>query len=170
MLKKEVLTGLSKQIQHELTAEYAYLAISVWFERQALNGFADYFLKQAAEEHAHAMRILRYVQDRGGEAKLGPIEAPRQEFASALDALKHAQALERGNTAAINALYAIAVKADDLATQNHLQWFLKEQVEEEQWTDEFVAIAEKIDTNVGALFMFDHRVGKKAREEEDEEE
>ena len=106
MLKKEVLAALNKQIQHELTAQYSYLALSVWFDQQVLKGFAAYFLKQAGEEHEHAMKLLTYVQDRCGEVKLGAIDAPRQEFATVLDALKHTQGLERGNTAAINAVFA----------------------------------------------------------------
>lgn len=160
MLKPQVLAALNKQIQLELTASYDYLAMSTYFDREVLKGLAAYFRKQSDEERDHAMRILDYIQDSNEQPTLGPVNAPRAEFASALDALKHARDTERANTASIHALYNLAVKEGDLPTQTMLQWFIKEQVEEEKWTEEFVLMAEKIGPHPGALFMFDHRVSK----------
>ena len=166
MLSKEVLSGLSKQIQHELSACYNYLALAIWFDQEMLKGLGKYFRKQAGEEQEHALRLLDYVLDRGSSVGLEAIEAPKAKFSSVVDALKHAQGMERGNTAAINNLYRTAVKADDLATQNQLQWFINEQVEEEQWADEFVAIAEKVASDPAGLYLFDHRVAKKAEKQD----
>lgn len=161
-MKKEVLEALNKQIAHELSAEYSYLGLSVWFDQQVLKGFAAYFRKQASEEHAHALKLLEFVQDRGGEVKLESLSAPKTQFSDVVAAVKHAQALEKTNTAAINALYAIAATAGDLATQQHLQWFIEEQVEEEKWADEFVILAEKVAAHPGALYMLDAQAGKRA--------
>ena len=162
MLKPKVLDALNRQIQHELTAAHNYLAMSVWFDNELLKGFAAYMKKQAAEEQEHAMKILEYVQEQNEMPQLLAIAAPRTTFEAVADACKHARDLEKSNTAAINACYEAAVKENDLATQQMLQWFISEQVEEENWTEEFVAMADKIGNHTGALFMWDHRVGKLA--------
>lgn len=162
MLKAEVLAALNKQIQHELTAEYTYLGLSTWCKRETLDGFAAFFRKQAGEEHTHAMKIVDYILDRGGEVTLEAIPAAKTEFKSTLEVLKAAQAFERGTTAAINKVYEVAVKAGDVATQNLMKWYIDEQVEEEAWSDEYVLIGEKIKDSVGSWYMFDHRIGKKA--------
>lgn len=164
MVKKNVLNALNNQIQLELTASYGYLAISVWFESQVLKGFAAFFKKQAEEEREHAEKILEYVQDVGGEVALQAIPAPKQKFASPLEAVKAAREAERKNTESIHAIYALAEKENDLATQKMLDWFIKEQVEEEKWTEELVTLVEKCGDSVGSLFMLDHRVGKVEKE------
>jgi len=160
MLKPQVLAALNKQIQHELTASYTYLGLSVFFEQEVLKGFAAYFRKQAEEERGHAMKILGYVEDSNAKAELAAIPAAKASFKSPLDALKAARDFEKDTTASIIAVYAVAVKENDLATQNMLQWFIKEQVEEEKWTEEFVATGEKLGTHTGAWYMFDHHVSK----------
>lgn len=165
MLKKTILDGLNKQIQQELAASYGYLGMSVWFDQQVLKGFAKYFRKQAEEEREHAMKLLDYVQDRNGEVALGTVESAKTSFGSVLDALKAALEAERSNTASINALYNAAQKEGDLATQNMLQWFINEQVEEEKWAEELVTLGEKLASHGPALFMLDHRVEKLAEKD-----
>ena len=162
MLKPNVLAALNKQIQHELTAQHNYLALSVWFDQELLKGFAAYMKKQAGEENTHAMKILDYVQDSNGKVTLMAIDAPKTAFASPLEAVQHARALEKKNTAMIHECCHLAVQEKDLATQQILQWFIEEQVEEEKWTEDFVAMLEKIQGHIGSLFMFDHRVSKMA--------
>jgi ferritin len=165
MIKPKVVAALNKQLQQELAASYGYLSLSVWFEQQVLKGFAAFFLKQAQEEREHAMKILEYIQDTGGAVTLGGIEAPRQKFGSVLEAVQQAQTAERNNTASINEVYQIAQKENDLATQQMLDWFIKEQVEEEKWADELVTLAEKAGDHVGALFMLDNRLARQAKDE-----
>ena len=166
MLKKKIEEAINKQIQHELTAAHNYLAMSVWFDRQLLPGLAKYMEKQAGEERAHAMRLLKYAQDAGGEVALMPIDAPRTHFTGLLDAVKHARSMEKANTAAIHAIHELAVKEGDLATQQAMLWFIEEQVEEEKWCEDFVAMAEKIESHIGEEFMFDHRVAKMTEKDE----
>lgn len=161
MLKSEVLAALNKQIQHELSNYYAYRAMSVWFEQEVLKGFAAHYKTQGDEETGHAERFITHVQDMGGDVVLGAIGAPKMKFASPLDAAKAAQKLERVTTGMINDLYAVAVKANDLATQHALQWFINEQIEEEKTADEIVKLLEKAADSVGAIYQIDHHMGKK---------
>ena len=163
MLSKEVLEALNKQVQQELTAEYGYLSLSVWFEKEVLKGFAAFFRQQAAEERTHAMKLLDYAQDRGAVPTLLPVQPPSGQWKNVLEAVTFAREAERKNTAMINSLYETAVKANDLATQNMLQWFINEQVEEEKWAEEYVTMVEKIGASVGSLYMLDHHVSKKAK-------
>lgn len=166
MLKKEVLESLNKQIGLELQAMHEYLGLAIYFEQELLKGFAAWFHKQTEEEREHAMRLIEYVQDRGGKVKLGAVPAVETHFASPLEAVKGAYAAECRNTAGINNCCAVAAKADDLATQNMLQWFVAEQVEEEKWSGEFVALVEKVSSSVGALYQLDHTIGKAAEKKE----
>jgi ferritin len=161
MLKQSVLDGLNKQIATELTAAYGYLSLSVWFEQQVLEGFKAYFLRQMQEEQGHAMKILTYVQDQSGIVKLDPVPAPRQQFSTFLDAAKAAREAERNNTASINAVYATAVKEGDLPTQRMLDWFITEQVEEEKWTEDLVALAQRVGDNQAAILELDEQWGAK---------
>jgi len=162
MLKKEVLEALNKQIGLELQAMYEYLGMAIYFEQELLKGFAAWFRKQTGEEQSHAQKLIDYVLDRGGQVKLPAIPAVETRFASPLEAVKGAYAAECRNTAGINSCCAVAEKADDLATQNMLQWFVGEQVEEEKWSSEFVALVEKVGSSVGALYQVDHRIGEMA--------
>jgi ferritin len=161
----KVLAALNKQIQHELTASYIYLGLAAWFEHELFKGFAAWMRKQVGEERSHAMKLFEYVQDRGGQITLGALEAPKTQFASVLEAFKAALAFEKSTTAAIHAIADLARSENDLATLEFIQWYIKEQVEEEQWAGEYVAMAEKIGDSVGSMYMFDHRVGKAAAAE-----
>ena len=165
MLKPQILDALNKQIQHEFSNSFVYLAMAAYFEDEAYNGFGAYFRKQANEEHQHGMRIYDFVLDCNEKPSLAAIEAPGAEFSAPIDALKLARDLERKTSGMIHAAYALAVKENDLPTQNMLQWFIKEQVEEEKWSEEFVITGEKIGPHAGAWYMFDHRVGKLAKPE-----
>jgi len=165
MLKQSVLEALNKQIQHEFSNSLAYLAAAAYFEDQVYPGFAAYFRKQAGEEHGHAMKIYEHVLDCNAKPTLGAIEASKADFPTPLDALKFVHALERKTTAMIHALYELAVKENDLPTRGMLEWFVKEQVEEEKWTEEFVTTGERVGTHTGAWYMFDHHVSKKAKGE-----
>jgi ferritin len=165
MLKQSVLDALNKQIQHEFSNSYAYLAVAAYFEDQVYSGFAAYFRKQAKEEHEHGMKIYEHVLDLSAKPTLAAIEAPKADFAAPLDALKFVHALERKTTSLINALYELAAKENDLPTRGLMEWFVKEQVEEEKWSDEFVTTGERVGTHTGAWYMFDHHVSKKAKGE-----
>ncbi len=166
MLKKPVLDALNKQIQQELMASYNYTALSIWFDQQLLKGFSEYFKKQAEEEREHANKILEYIQDHSEVVTLGPLAAPRQEFGNAIDALKFARENERNNTASIHNLYNLTVKEGDLATQQMMGWFISEQVEEEKWAEDFVAMAEQMEGKPNRMMYIDHRVSKLAMEED----
>ena len=155
MLPDTVSNALNAQIKNELYSGYLYLAMSAYAEGESLPGFAHWFRKQAEEELAHALRLFDYVNDRGGGVTLLAVEQPPADFRSALDLFERALEHERKVTGMIHDLYRTAEEAGDVATQVALQWFINEQVEEEQSAGLIVDQLERAGDHGAALLMLD---------------
>ena len=164
MLDSDMEAALNRQFNWEQTAAQEYLAMSAWFEDQSLRGFAGFMRKQCEEETEHAMRIHDYLCQRGGRVRPGAVAAPALDFDSPRMVFEAAQSRERANTKAIHELYHLAAEKRDMATQIMLHWFIAEQVEEEGWCDEALALLEMVGDNKSAMLMLDSRYGKEARE------
>ena len=133
-----VLAEINRQINQELSAAQAYLALSLWCDARNLCGFAGFFAKQAEEEREHAAKITRHLLDRAVTPELAAIPAPKQNYGSLLEAALQAQDMEQANTKGVNAVYEAALAARDYPAQVLMHWFIKEQVEEEAWAAEMV--------------------------------
>lgn len=164
-LHQEVEAVLNKQLEKEFDAERVYIGLAVHFDKELYKGFAAWFYKQAAEERTHAMKILEYMLDRSGNPKLPETKAPKVTFGSILEGFRAALDHERANTRGIYECLAVAQRANDPATAEMLQWFVKEQVEEEKWAEEYSQMVERIGSSIGGMYQFDHRVGKAAKGE-----
>lgn len=162
-LKKEVEGILNKQIELEFDAAAVYYGMYIYFEQELFQGFAAWFKDHVGEELSHAAKVIDYMLARGGTPAIPATKAPKTKYASPLDAMRSALAHERGNTAGIYACLKTAAEADDPATTEMLQWFVKEQVEEEQWAEEYAQTVEKIEKSTGAMYAFDHRVGGRVK-------
>ena len=165
-INEQIETAINKQINHELTAAYSYLAMVVYFETINLSGFALWMRKQHEEELAHAGRLFQYLLDRGGKVDLESIPKPLAEFDSVADVFESALAMEQKNTAAINAVYALAKEHNDYATQSHLQWFLDEQVEEEKLMDETLGLVRFAGDDKSALLTLNNQMAQRPDEPE----
>jgi ferritin len=137
-IQPNVLAELQRQLNHELAAAHGYTALAMWCVDRNFKGFARYFYKQSAEERAHAQKFADHLLDRGQLPELRPIPAPRGQFDDLVQVAHHAQHMERENTAGINAAFESAISQKDYPAQVLLHWFISEQVEEEDWTDEMV--------------------------------
>lgn len=133
-----VVAELQRQMNHELTAAHAYTAMAAWCYQQNLKGFSDYFLDQAEEERGHAQRLMDHMMARGVAPAIGAVGEPVNAFDGPLGVAMHAREMERRNTEGVHAAYRVAVEQDDLPAQIMLQWFINEQVEEEDWANEMV--------------------------------
>jgi len=122
---------LNEQIAHEFTASQIYLSMACMFSRQSLDRLSKLFRAQVEEEREHAMKILDYVLEVGGQVKLAALPAPPHEWPTVLAAIEAALAHERKVTGQINDLVALADKEKDYASRSFLSWFVDEQVEEE---------------------------------------
>jgi ferritin len=154
-------SALSKQVNRELYSAYLYLAMSSYFESVSLKGFAKWMRVQAKEEQAHAMKIYDYVVARGGKVALTDIEAPKSKWASAGKVFEDTYAHEQKVTGMINGLVDLAKKENDHASFEMLQWFVKEQVEEEEHASDILSQIRLVGDIPGHLFWLDHQLGKR---------
>ena len=162
-LKKDVEGILNKQIELEFDAAVVYYGMYIYFEQELFKGFSAWFKHQVDEERSHAAKIVQYMLERGAAPAVPATKAPKTKYASPLEAMKGALGHEHGNTSGIHACLKVAAKADDPATTEMLQWFVKEQVEEAQWATEYVQMVEKVQSSVGGMYAFDHAVGKRVK-------
>lgn len=161
MIGKTIETAINDQINAELYSFYLYLAMSAHFDESGFPGFAKWMRAQSQEEMSHALKFFAYVHERGGAVTLTAIEQPKGEWPTVLAAFKAAHAHEQHITKRVNALMDKAIADKDHATANLLQWFVKEQVEEEATLTPIVARLEAIGDSTGALYFLDHELGKR---------
>lgn len=167
MIHQELETALISQINQELTASYNYLGMSTYFDSENLDGFANWMLMQHDEEKVHAMKLLQYLQDRGGKVTLNAIPAPVSNYTNPLEVFQKALLTEVENTKSINSLYELAFKHNDHATKSHLQWFLDEQVEEEKSIEDIIALLERIGDETAGLLYLNDKLGNRKPEEDE---
>ncbi len=164
MIHKELEEAINAQINQELTASYNYLGMSNYFDTQNLDGFSKWMMMQHDEEQVHAMKLLNYLQDRGGAVRLDAIPAPQSNFTTPLEAFEKALDTEVDNTSSINNLYEISLRLNDHATKSHLQWFLDEQVEEEKSMEDIIALLERIGNETAGLLYLNDKLGARQAE------
>ena len=161
-MKQAVQEAVNEQIKHELESAYVYLSMSAHFEAENLPGFARWMRLQAQEELGHAMRLFDYMNDRGGRVVLQAVEQPPAKFESPLKVFEQALEHEQKVTVLIERLYEIAHENRDYATQVQLNWFLTEQVEEENSAELIVEQMRMAGSDRAALLMLDHKLGQRA--------
>ena len=161
MLSEKMNNELNKQINAELFSSYLYLSMSGWFESQGLGGFANWMRVQAKEENFHAEKIYDYVYERGGRVILEAIEKPEWQWDSPLHIFEEALKHEEMITGMINDLVDVAIATKDHASNNFLQWFVAEQVEEEANAGSVVDRLKLIQENSSGLFALDMEMGKR---------
>ena len=158
MLTKRMEEELNDQIVREMFSSNLYLSMSSYFESINLRGFANWMRIQAQEEFAHTMKFYEYILDRGGRAIIGQIEAPRNQWENVLDVYSEVLDHERAVTASINNLVKIAREENDFATDNFLQWYVAEQVEEEANVSDVLEQLKMIDGKGAGLFILDREL------------
>jgi len=161
MLSKKMQDALNRQLNAELYSGYLYASMSAYFESINLRGFANWMRVQAQEEVVHAYKFFNFVNERGGRVVLSPIDGPPTEWDSPLAAFEAAYKHEQKVTGLINELVDLAVSQKDHATNNFLQWFVTEQVEEEASANEVVQKLNLVGEAKSGLFMLDQEMGQR---------
>jgi len=161
MISKTMEDALNKQVNRELYSAYLYLAMSAYCESVQLKGFARWLRVQAKEEQGHALRIYDFILARNGKPSLGAIEAPKAKWSSAGAVFGEVYAHEQKVTGMIHALVELAQKEKDHASFEMLQWFVKEQVEEEEQSCAVLEQIKIVGDVPGHLFYIDHHLGKR---------
>lgn len=158
MLSKTIEDALNAQVNAELWSAYLYLSMAHNFEADGKSGIANWFKVQFQEEQAHAEIFMNYINSRGGRVWLKPIDAVETEWATPLDAFKATLEHERKVTALINNLYAMAEAERDYATREMLNWFISEQVEEEESAQELIDKFTLIGNDGMGIYMLDQEL------------
>jgi len=159
MISKKLQDAINEQINRELYSEYLYASMRAWFARQTLNGFATWMEVQVREEHAHAMGFFTYLLDRGGRVELKAIAKPPADFKDPLDAFKQTLEHEHFITKSINELKDLAIKEKDHAFDSFLNWYVDEQVEEENNDETIIGKLNIIKGRPEGLLFLDKELG-----------
>jgi ferritin len=158
MLSEKLEDALNAQLNWEIYSAHIYLSMASHFSNEGLAGFSAWMYAQYQEEMFHAMRFFNYINEAGGHARLGTIDAPQHHWDSPLAAFEDALAHEKGVTARINDIANLAVEERNHAVGIFLQWFISEQVEEEDTVSDVVGKL-KLVGDGGGLFMLDRDLG-----------
>jgi ferritin len=158
--------ALNRQLNMELQAYYTYLSMSAFFEDAALKGFASWMFHHCEEEMTHAMKIYNFILSRRGRVKLDAISQPPHDWSSPLDAINTAMGHEQAVTQAIHELVKLAREEGDYPTDSFLQWFVDEQVEEEEIVDELIQKLTLIGDFSPGLYLLDRELGEATPEAE----
>lgn len=164
MLSQSLQDALNEQVKNEFYSAHVYLAMSSWFDSQALPGFAKWMRVQYQEELTHGLKIFDFINDRDGRALVYGFDAPPAEWKSPLNVFENSYAHEQKVTAMINNLYQLAVKENDYPTIVLLQWFISEQVEEEKNAKLIVDQLRMAGENPTALLLLDRELGARTPE------
>jgi ferritin len=162
MLSKTMEQNLNEHMNEEFYSFYIYLAMAAYLDAHYLKGMAHWMRLQASEEMNHAMKFFGYLQERSATVTLLAIKKPPKEWSSVLAAFQAAMTHEQSITAKIGSLVEKAQGEKDHATENFLQWFVKEQVEEESTLDPIVHRLQLSGENVAALYVLDRELGMRA--------
>ncbi len=131
MVNKKMLKAFSDQVNKEFYSAYYYLSMVSFFEKKSLTGFANWMRIQAKEELGHGYKIYNYLISRGGEMEFETIEAPKEQWETVLDVVEALYEHEQFVTKSIHELMDLAMEEKDHASRSFIQWFVDEQVEEE---------------------------------------
>lgn len=157
-LQENIAELLNKQIEMEAHSSSAYLAMASWCYTQGLNGSGDFFKKQSGEESGHMIRIFDYMIDAGAQPHVPEVTKIERHFEGLRDVLVKALEQEISITHSFNNIVDQCHKTKDFVTVKFLQWFLEEQLEEEQTARRCIELFDIIGTEEGGLFRIDKEI------------
>ena len=158
MVSKKVKDLLNNQVNKEFYSAYLYLDFSNYYKDAGLDGYANWYMIQAQEERDHAMLFIQYLQQQGEAVVLEAIDKPDKKYDSFIDPLKMGAEHERFVTDLINTIYAAAYEEHDFRTMQFLDWFVKEQAEEEDNAEDNVTKFELFGKDSKGLYDLDNEM------------
>ncbi|MHA1839819.1 MAG: ferritin [Candidatus Ranarchaeia archaeon] len=160
-ISQKMQDAINEQINAELRSAYLYLSMSAYFESKSLKGFARWMRIQASEEVEHATKFFDYVNERSGRVTLKPIEAVKTEWSSPIEAFEDTYKHELLVTSLIDKLVDLARSENDHASEVFLQWYVKEQVEEEDTASYILEQLKMIGDEKHLILAMDRELGKR---------
>lgn len=161
MIPRKIEDAFNQQIKHELESAYLYLAMAAYFDNAGFEGMGRWMRAQVQEELTHAMRFYKHIIERGGQVKLQSLNILAQNWESPLKAFEAAYEHERFITSKINELVKLAQAEGDYASNSLLQWFVDEQIEEEDSTSKIAQDLRRIGEDSRGVLMLDRELGQR---------
>ena len=158
MLSKKVEKALNDQIRIEAESSQAYLSMASWAEIKGLEGISNFMYKHSDEERLHMLKLVKYVNERGGHAKISDLKAPKTEFGTFQKMFQELYEHEILVSDSINELVHVTLQEKDYSTHNFLQWYVAEQIEEEALARTILDKINLIGNDKGGLYLFDRDV------------
>ena len=158
MLTEKMEKALNDQIRVEAESSQVYLSMASWAEVKGLEGIAQFMYKHSDEERMHMLKLVKYVNERGGHAHITDLNAPKTEFGSFQKMFQELYEHEIFVSQSINELVHVALQEKDYATHNFLQWYVAEQIEEEALARTILDKINLIGNDKGGLYLFDRDV------------
>ena len=152
-MNEKVSTLINEQVNKEFYSAYLYLDMANFYTQKGLDGFANWYEIQAKEEQDHAMLMYQYLQNNGEKVTLEAIAKPDKKFETLMDPLTAGLEHEKYVTSLINNIYAAAVEVNDYRTTQFLDWFIKEQGEEEKNSMDLITKMELFGDDARSLYM-----------------
>ena len=159
MLSQVVVDAINTQINSELSAHYAYLAMSAYCERANFLGAAKWLRTQSQEEYGHAIRLFDFLLAKNAKTELKALKEPKSDYTSLLDVFETAYRQEQEVTKQINGLYEVAFREKAYDTVVQTEWFVNEQVEEEKTMREIVGKLQMVKDDPPSLLDLDRELG-----------
>ena len=158
MLSKKLEKALNDQIRIEAESSQVYLSMASWAEVHGLEGIASFMYAQSDEERMHMLKLIKYVNERGGHAQVSALKAPKLDFGTFQKMFQELLEHEIFVSNSINELVHITLEEKDYATHNFLQWYVAEQIEEEALARTVLDKINLIGNDKGGLYLFDRDV------------
>jgi ferritin len=158
MLSKKVEKALNDQIRIEAESSQAYLSMASWAEIKGLEGISNFMYRHSDEERLHMLKLVKYVNERGGHAKISDLKAPKTEFGTFQKMFQELYEHEIFVSDSINELVHVTLQEKDYSTHNFLQWYVSEQIEEEALARTILDKINLIGNDKGGLYLFDRDV------------
>lgn len=155
MLSSKIEKALNQQIELEGASSQYYLAMASWAETQGMNGVADFLFRHSGEERQHMLKLVRFINERGGHGEVPALKAPPKTFKSVHYVFEQVLEHEILVSNEINKLVDICLKERDYTTHNFLQWYVSEQIEEEALARKVLDKLKLIGGDKGGLYLFD---------------
>jgi ferritin len=155
MLSKNIEKALNRQIELEAASSQYYLAMASWAETQGMNGIAAFLFRHSDEERMHMLKLLKYVNERGGHAIVPALQQPNHKFRSVSAIFEEVLSHEVYVSSEINKLVEHCLKDRDYTTHNFLQWYVSEQIEEEALARRVLDKLRLIGEDKGGMYLFD---------------
>lgn len=161
-MNEKVSALLNEQVNKEFYSAYLYLDMANFYTQKGLDGFANWYEIQAKEEQDHAMLMYQYLQNNGEKVTLEAIAKPDKKFETLMDPLTAGLEHEKYVTSLINNIYAAAVEVNDYRTTQFLDWFIKEQGEEEKNSMDLITKMELFGDDARSLYMLNSELAARA--------